>query len=252
MNGKLAKLFFDLASKLAMAKVEWKPRAYRKAALSIEKLDRSVESIYKEGGLKALEEINGVGKGIASKIEEFVKTGKIEQGSLPVLKVPKDRGPARKYKVVLKVAEKVVKVLNNSGAASRIEIAGSLRRKKETVHDIDLLATSRNPAKLMEAFTSMKGVKVLAKGLSKTMLILKNGIEVDLRIVPAKSWGAALLYFTGSKQFNISLRKKAIKLGFKLSEYGLFNRKSGAFVAGKTEKEVFSKLGVDYVAPTER
>lgn len=269
-NAELVKIFYKMSSLLTAEGVDWKPAAYRKAAVSLERLDRDVRVAYKEGGTKALEQIEGVGEGIAEKIEQYLKTGKIKQyealskasakkaaakkAKASATKAPKDRGPARAYADVKKVAEIVVRHLKKRGGASRIVVAGSIRRKKKTVHDIDLLATSKNPSKLMEAFASMPDVKkVLARGLSKTMLILKNNIEVDLRIVPAESWGAALLYFTGDKSFNIGMRKKAIRLGYKLSEYGLFDRKSGKRVAGKTEGEIFKKLGYEKVlAPTDR
>ena len=256
MNRELANILIEIANLLSQADIDWKPAAYRKAATSITNLDKNVKDIYKEGGIKALEKIDGVGARIAKKIEEYIKTGKIQyQGPRTdvVVKTPKDRGPARDYKDVLKIAKKVVKHLKNSGAATRIIVAGSLRRKKEKVHDIDLLASSNNASTLMEAFVSMSNVKkVLARGLAKTMLVLENGIEVDLRIVPAESWGSALLYFTGDKMFNIYLRRVAIKLGFKLSEYGLFDRKTGARIAGETEREIFDKLGVKYVSPPKR
>jgi len=266
-NAALVKIFYKMSSLLAAAGVDWKPAAYRKAAASLEGLDRDVKAVYKEGGLKALDGIEGVGKGIAEKIEQYIKTGKIQQyeklmgakkadlKKAPAKKAPKDRGPARAYADVKKVAEKVVGHLKNSVRASRIVVAGSIRRKSKTVHDIDLLATAKNPNKLMEAFASMPGVKkVLARGPSKTMLVLESGIlegdiQVDLRVVPAESWGAALLYFTGDKLFNIEMRKKAIQLGYKLSEYGLFERASGKRIAGRTEAEIFKKLGYKKVIP---
>jgi DNA polymerase (family 10) len=256
MNRELADILIEIANLLSQADIDWKPQAYRKAAKSIINLDKNVKDIYDEGGLKALEKIDGVGARIAKKIEEYVKTGKIKYNGPRtdvVVKTPKDRGPARDYSDVIKIAKKVVRSLKNSGAATRIMIAGSLRRKKEKVHDIDLLATSNNASELMESFTIMPDVRrVLARGLSKTMLVLDNSIQVDLRIVPAESWGSALLYFTGDKGFNIYLRRVAIKLGYKLSEYGLFDRKSEKRLAGDSEKEIFAKLGVKYVSPPKR
>jgi len=256
MNRELADILIEIANLLSRADIDWKPQAYRKAAKSIINLDKNVKDIYKDGGLKALEKIDGVGARIAKKIEEYIKTGKLQYNGPRtdvVVKTPKDRGPARDYSDVIKIAKKVVKSLKNSGAATRIEIAGSLRRKKEKVHDIDLLASSNNPGELMEAFTSMASVKkVLARGLAKTMLVLDNSIQVDLRIVPAESWGSALLYFTGDKGFNIYLRRVAIKLGYKLSEYGLFDRKTGARIAGESERDIFTELGVKYVSPPKR
>jgi DNA polymerase (family 10) len=99
----------------------------------------------------------------------------------------------------------------------------------------------------------MKNVdRILGKGKTKSTVILDNGIQADLRIVPEKSFGAALQYFTGSKDYNIKLREIAIKKGYKLNEYGLFERKTGKMVAGETEKEIFKILGVKYIEPEKR
>ena len=100
--------------------------------------------------------------------------------------------------------------------------AGSLRRKKPTIGDIDLLVSSNKPQKVIETFTNLKDIqKVLAKGPTKAMVILKSGIQTDLRVLKPESWGAGLFYFTGSKNYDIEMRKVAIKLGYKLNEYGL-------------------------------
>ena len=154
---------------------------------------------------------------------------------------------------VLPIANTIVEKLKKSGAVEKIDVAGSIRRKKTTVRDIDILATSKNPKKVMEIFTSLPEVeKVLGKGTTKATVILKQGIQADLRVVDEKCYGAALMYFTGSKEYNIRLREIARKKGFKLSEYGLFDRKTGKFVAGRTEKEIYKKLGLKYVEPEKR
>ena len=99
-----------------------------------------------------------------------------------------------------------------------------------------------------KAFTNYKDVKkVLAKGPTKAMVVLKNNMQADLRVVKDEVYGAALQYFTGPRVFNIKLRKLAIKKGYKLSEYGLFDRKTGKLIAAETEEEIFKKLGVPYV-----
>jgi len=315
-NAALVKIFYEMSSLLAMAGVEWKPAAYQKAASSIEGLDRDVKAIYKAGGTKALEKIDGVGEAIAKKIEQFLKTGKIkryeaikgakksdlgeitnvtsmgpkkamrlyqelgvknlrdlekaakehkicklagfkeksEQDILAGIKLYRARGPRKSYSDASKIAKNLVSALRKTRLAKRVEIAGSLRRKKATIGDIDLLATSRKPKGLMEKFTSLPQVKrVLAHGPTKSMVVLKNNMQADLRVVDEASYGAALLYFTGDRQFNIEMRKKAIRLGFKLSEYGLFDRKSGKKLASKTEAEIFKKLGYKKViSPMDR
>ena len=132
----------------------------------------------------------------------------------------------------------------------KISPAGSLRRMDETIGDIDLLATSRQPQKLMQTFTSLPEIKkILAKGPTKSIIVLKNNIQVDIRVVPNECYGSALQYFTGNKQHNITLRKIAIKKHYKLSEYGLFHKNKRI---ATTEKEIYSKLNVPYSEPEIR
>ena len=152
---------------------------------------------------------------------------------------------------VLPIANQIAKELRK--VALKVDIAGSNRRRKSTVRDIDILAISKNPEKTMNSFVKMKNVKrILAKGPTKSTILLKNNIQVDLRIVPKESYGAALLYFTGSKNYNIKLREIAIRKGYKLNEYGLFDRKTNKKVAGKTEQEIYKKLGLKYTKPEKR
>ena len=134
--------------------------------------------------------------------------------------------------------------------ALKISPAGSLRRMDETTGDIDLLATSKQPQKLMQTFTSLPEIKkILAKGPTKSIIVLKNNIQVDIRVVPNECYGSALQYFTGNKQHNITLRKIAIKKHYKLSEYGLFHKNKRI---ATTEKEIYSKLNIPYSEPEIR
>ena len=133
---------------------------------------------------------------------------------------------------------------------------------KETVGDVDFLVASDKPIKVMDSFVSLPGViKIWGKGTTKTSVRLgmdfdpirkefSNGVDMDIRVVPEKSFGAALQYFTGSKEHNIALRKIAIEKGFKLNEYGLF--RNAKTIAGKTEEEIYEKLGLDYIEPEMR
>ena len=124
---------------------------------------------------------------------------------------------------------------------------------KETLGDIDILATSKNPEKVIDFFTKMPNVAdVLAKGPTKSSIRLKEGIQVDLRVLDDNIFGAALLYFTGNKEHNILLRRVAIEKGLKLSEYGLFDSKTNKLVAGRTEEEIYRKFGMDYIEPEMR
>ena len=131
------------------------------------------------------------------------------------------------------------------------EPAGSIRRMQETVGDLDILAISKDPEKVMDFFVKMPEVAyIYGKGPTKTNIRLKNGMDADLRVLDPKSFGAALQYFTGDKYHNISLREIAIKKDYKLNEYGLF--KGRKLVAGKTEEEIYEKLGLEWMPPEIR
>ena len=133
----------------------------------------------------------------------------------------------------------------------KVEVCGSVRRRKETIGDIDFLAVSDNPKEIMDFFVSFSGVvKIWGKGATKTSVRLKEGYDMDIRVVPKKSFGAALQYFTGSKEHNIVLRKIAIEKGLKLSEYGLF--RGLKMIAGGVEEEIYEKLGLDWIPPEIR
>ena len=160
----------------------------------------------------------------------------------------------------LPVAERIVAELSRLPFVERVAYAGSLRRGKETIGDIDILASAKDPAKLMEAFRMRDEVaKVLASGETKTSVQTATGVQVDLRVVPLDRFGAALMYFTGSKEHNVALRERAIHQGYKLNEYGLFRSDAhGAVaegaepVAALEEKDVYAKLGLDWIEPTMR
>ena len=131
--------------------------------------------------------------------------------------------------------------------AERVVYAGSLRRMKEIVHDVDILAASANPEQTMKAFLSMPLIEsVLAQGPTKASVRVQDDLQIDLRVIEPQSWGAALHYFTGSKAHNIRMRERAIKLGLKLNEYGLFDTNDRR-VAGTEEEEIFEKVGLPYI-----
>ena len=135
----------------------------------------------------------------------------------------------------------------------RCAYAGSLRRMRDTIGDVDILAVAADPAALMAAFRELPlAAEVIASGDAKTSIRTADGIQADLRVVPEGSWGAALLYFTGSQAHNVRLREMAIHRGLKLSEYGLFDSDSGARLAAATEEEVYHALGLPWIAPPLR
>jgi len=152
----------------------------------------------------------------------------------------------------LDIGEEIKDKLKKLKYVDNVELGGSLRRRKETIGDIDILVTSKNPEKVKEFFTKMNNVEqVLAQGPTKSSVRME-GIQVDLRVLPEKIYGAALLYFTGSKQHNIVLRKIAIKKSMKLSEYGVFLKKGNKLIASKTEEDCYKKLGLRYIEPEIR
>ncbi|MBA7511270.1 DNA polymerase/3'-5' exonuclease PolX [subsurface metagenome] len=153
--------------------------------------------------------------------------------------------------VAQKVAKEIIDYIKKNARIKDISSAGSLRRWKETIGDIDILTTGKNGSEIIKIFTKFpKTEQILAAGETKGSIIVKGGIQIDLRIVEPKSYGAALQYFTGSKAHNIKLRNIAKSKGLKLSEYGVFKRKK--MVAGKTEEEVYRILGLTYVPPELR
>src|SRR3989338_7791935 len=157
------------------------------------------------------------------------------------------------YLHAIPIVEMVKKNLARYDFVKRVEVAGSYRRGKETVGDLDFLVVSPQPAMVMDVFTKMKDVtEVLAKGGTKSSIRLSNGMQVDLRVVQENEFGSALLYFIGSKEHNIELRKIALKKGLTLSEYGLFSLKNKKWIAGRTQEEIYQKLGLRFIEPELR
>jgi DNA polymerase (family 10) len=151
------------------------------------------------------------------------------------------------------VADEIVAALSKLPQVERCEHAGSLRRMRETIGDVDVLAASRDPRPIMAAFTRLPVVaEVVVSGDKKTSIRTAKGLQVDLRVVPPESWGAALQYFTGSQAHNIRTREIAVKAGLKLSEYGLFDAESDELIVSETEEEVYERLGLPWVHPALR
>ena len=155
--------------------------------------------------------------------------------------------------VAMDLAEDFIERISSSVDVERIDYAGSLRRMVETIGDVDLLVASDDPVPVMDAFTGIDIVeRVLAKGEAKSSVLTRQGLQVDLRVVPAEAWGAAMIYFTGSKAHNIRIREMAVRKGLKLNEYGLFDAKSGTLIVAETEQEVYERLGLPWIPPTMR
>ena len=213
---------------------------------------KTIMKLYKQLGVKNLKDLEKAAR--QKKIENIEGLGKtIEENILKSIAFAKSSGKRFLLGTALDIAEEVKDRLKKLSFVNKVEIAGSLRRRKETIGDIDILATAKNPSKVIDFFIKMNDVEqVLAQGPTKSSVRLREGIQADLRVLPEKTYGAALLYFTGSKQHNIVLRKIAIKKKMKLSEYGVFDRKTNRFLAGKTEEECYKKLGLKYIEPEIR
>jgi DNA polymerase (family 10) len=153
----------------------------------------------------------------------------------------------------METAEEIVAALSSVAGCVRCSYAGSLRRMRDTIGDVDVLAASAHSGPLMAAFAGLPLVaEVIAAGPTKTSVRTTGGLQVDLRVVPPEAWGAALQYFTGSKAHNIRTREIAVRKGLKLSEYGLFRVDDGALLVSETEEEVYERLGLPWIPPALR
>lgn len=156
----------------------------------------------------------------------------------------------------LPIAREIADALRSSGLCDRVEIAGSLRRCRETIGDIDILTTSHAPIAVLDLVEQLSGVRrVLGRGPTKCSVLMRNGVQCDVRVVDPAVFGAALHYFTGSKDHNVALRTLAIKRGITMSEYGVFRgsaEEKGELLASATEEDVFGALGLPYIAPELR
>jgi DNA polymerase (family 10) len=211
---------------------------------------RKVKILYQKLGIKNLKDLEKAAK--LHKIAPLFGFGeKTEKNILQGIEFAK-RSQGRFFLgEILPVAKEVLEKIKNTGGVKQASLAGSLRRRKETIGDVDILAVAENPEKMMDFFVSLPGVeKVWGKGGTKASVHMAGGFDMDLRIVPEKSYGAALQYFTGSKDHNIVTRKMAIDKGLKLSEYGVFS--GSKMIAGKTEEDVYKAIGLQYIEPELR
>lgn len=182
--------------------------------------------------------------GIREKTEQNIMKG------IEMLRRGRERRPLGE---VLPLAEDIVSELKKRAPVSEIALAGSIRRWKDTVKDIDILVTSAQPKNVMHAFVRLPHVRdIIARGPTKSSVVVREGIQVDLRVVEKESFGAALAYFTGSKAHNIRLREMASKAGLKINEYGIFREKDGKKLGGEKEEDVYRILGLPYIPPELR
>ncbi len=146
------------------------------------------------------------------------------------------------------IAQALVRGLREGAGADRVEVAGSFRRGRETVGDLDILVTSDDPTRAFDVFSALPEVKeVRLRGGTKETVLLRNGLQVDLRVVEPASFGAALVYFTGSKDHNVQIRSLAKDRGLRVNEYGVLRGEER--IAGRTEEEVYASLGLAWITP---
>jgi DNA polymerase (family 10) len=312
-NKDIADVFEQVADLLEIKdENQFRVRAYRNAAQTVGSLSKNVPDLVEKG--EDLSQYPGIGKDLAGKIGQVVRTGRLDlldqlreelPGELSELMNISGVGPKRIAKIykeldisgpdeLLKAAkegkirdlsgfgrkteqniieqaqrltqertgrlklaeaeqltEPLVDYLKKSKGIKDIAAAGSYRRHKDTVGDLDILATCKEGSKVMDRFVDYEDVeKVVSKGNTRSTVLLRCGFQVDLRVVPRVGYGAALMYFTGSKDHNIAVRKIAVNKNYKLNEYGLFKGKKR--VAGKTENQVYEKLGLSFIDPELR
>ncbi len=312
-NREVAQLLENIATLLEMkGENRFKIVAYEEAAHRIENWPEPIEEVWQKGKLK---EIPGIGESIASKIEEYLTTGKlsyleeltkeippevIQLTTIPgvgpkIAKLLYDQlgirsiedlekaiaeqklrhlprlGVKSEEKIrkgiemfkrqsgrmllgqALPLVEEIVGALREKSGVTKISPAGSVRRMKETIGDIDILVASSTPESIMDVFTSLPQVReVIARGTTKSSIVTQEGIQVDLRVVEEVSFGAALQYFTGSKAHNIKLREIALKKGFKVNEYGIFRLDDDKRIGGEKEEEIYETLGMEWIPPEMR
>jgi DNA polymerase (family X) len=312
LNSDVAGIFNRVADLLELESANaFRIRAYRNAARTIAGLPRSVSQMVAAG--EDLDDLPGIGKDLAGKIQEIVETEtlsqleELEKETPPelgeIMKIPglggkriavlhrelgvtglddlkekarkgqirdlKGFGKKTEQNILREIedaeghgdrvrifeaeqtANALLKHLEGVKGVNKIAVAGSYRRRKETVGDLDILVSCRENSEVMEAFVKYDAVKrIVSRGKTKSSVILHSGLQVDLRKVSAVSYGAALHYFTGSKAHNIAVRKLGMKRKLKINEYGVF--KGDERVAGKTEEEVYERVDLPYIEPELR
>ena len=154
---------------------------------------------------------------------------------------------------VLPIIQGIINYMGDNEAVRRVEVAGSARRRRETVGDLDVLVSSNEPEMVTEHFVSMPPiVRILGQGPTKSTVVLRNMLQVDLRVIPPESYGAALQYFTGSKEHNVKLRTIGVKAGLKLNEYGLYDRETDKLIAAENEETIYESMGMRWMPPELR
>lgn len=212
---------------------------------------RRVRDLYINLGIKSTEDLK---KAAASgEIDELPGFGpKLIQQIMDAIEKGQEKKRRHDRKVIEPIVKKLVQILQKTKGIEKVEVAGSYRRLASDVGDIDILVQGDSAELALKNIQkTFKDITILGQGETKlSFVIFHDNLQVDIRFVPADSWGAALLYFTGNKDYNVMMRKVAIDKGYLLNEYGLFD--NGEYIAGKTEEEVYKKLDLKPVEPKNR
>ncbi len=312
LNTEVARVLYEIGELLTIKGDRFRSRAFLMAAQRVSSLTEDIRRVRERD---QLEEIPGVGKSIASIIEEFLDTGettqleelreslpygvldlmelegvgpktamrlheelgiaslddlekvakegrlrglkgfgaKTEENILQSLKAYRGRQDRFLLGAILPDINQIVEYMSESDSVLRVEPAGSARRMRETIGDLDILVSSSRPEEVVERFISTPRVsRIISRGTTRSTIIVGTRLQVDLRVVPPEAYGAAIQYFTGSKEHNIKLRTIAVKKGFKLNEYGLFERDTNKRVSGEKEEGIYEMLGLQWMEPELR
>ena len=213
---------------------------------------RKIKLFYEELNITNVKELEEAA--LQHKLQNLPGMGvKAEKNILRGIELYKRREQRALLGAALPIAEEIVGEFKPLDEVDKISIAGSIRRRRDTIGDIDILIASKNPEKIMNKFIHLSQVKeVLAEGLTKSAILTHQDIQVDLRVVTPDSFGAALLYFTGSQAHNVHLREMAVRMGLKINEYGVFQVKDDKKIAGEEEEGIYKILGLPYIMPELR
>ena len=209
-------------------------------------------AVHQELGIGTVDELLGAAeRGELAGLKGFSRT--TERNVIDGVRRLRSHTGRVQVNVALELAQELLDHLGAVPGVRRVAYAGSLRRMAETVGDVDLLVASDRPGVVMDAFVASHSVdRVIAKGETKSSIVTGRGLQIDLRVIDRAAWGAAMIYFTGSKAHNIRIREMAVRAGLKLNEYGLFRAKTGKLLAAETEEQVYERLGLPLIEPTLR
>ena len=279
---RVTSLTEDVGSIADRGELDQIPGVGKSIAMTIEEIIETGQSVILEElrnslpkGVLQLIEVEGIGPKIAMRLNEELGVTNLEEleqaAKAQKIRVLKGFGAKKEENIlkaiteyrsrstrfllgeVLPIIQGILNYMGDSPDVRLVEVAGSARRRKETVGDLDVLVSSLTPEAVTERFCSMPPIiRILGRGPTKSTVVLQNMLQVDLRVIPPESYGAALQYFTGSKEHNVKLRTIGVKAGYKLNEYGLYRRDNDELVEAEDEAKIYQALGMRWMPPELR